>query len=89
MNGKGGTHEVRVADLPAELGKGVEPLGGRTERGLKPLITNAPFLDSQGAVGGYFVVEADDLDAAIEQASRIPAAHLGGAIEIRPSATYW
>jgi hypothetical protein len=55
----------------------------------KPLVTNGPLLDSKGTVGGYYVVEADDLDAAIEQASRIPAARLGGAIEIRPSATYW
>ena len=40
-------------------------------------------------VGGYLVFEADDLDAAIELASRIPAARHGGAIEIRPVATYW
>jgi len=33
--------------------------------------------------------EADDLDAAIELAARIPAARLGGAIEVRPVATYW
>jgi hypothetical protein len=43
---------------------------------------------SEGA-GGYLVFEADDLDAAIELASRIPAARHGGAIEIRPVATYW
>ena len=36
------------------------------------------------ALGGYLFFEADDLDAAIELASRIPAARLGGAIEIRP-----
>ena len=40
-------------------------------------------------MGGYAVLEADDLDAAIEVASRIPAARLGGAVEIRPSETYW
>jgi hypothetical protein len=40
-------------------------------------------------VGGYAVLEADDLDAAIEVAARIPAARLGGAVEIRPSETYW
>jgi len=43
---------------------------------------------SEGA-GGYLVFEADDVDAAIEVASRIPAARHGGAIEIRPIATYW
>jgi hypothetical protein len=46
-----------------------------------------PYL-SEGA-GGYLVFEADDLDAAIDLASRIPAARHGGAIEIRPVATYW
>ena len=40
-------------------------------------------------VGGYLIVEADDLDAAIEVAARIPAARHGGAVEIRPVATYW
>lgn len=43
----------------------------------------------QEALGGYFVLEADDLDAAIELAAKIPAARFGGAIEIRPSETYW
>jgi len=39
--------------------------------------------------GGYFILEADDLDAAIKVALQIPAARLGGAIEVRPVATYW
>jgi hypothetical protein len=41
------------------------------------------------AIGGLFVLEADNLDTAIEVAARVPAARLGGAIEIRPSETYW
>jgi hypothetical protein len=41
------------------------------------------------AVGGYFLLEAENLDAAIEVAARVPAARLGGAIEIRPCETYW
>jgi len=36
------------------------------------------------AIGGYLVFEADDLDAAIELASRVPAAWMGGAVEVRP-----
>lgn len=43
----------------------------------------------QEGAGGYLVFEADDRDAAIDLASRIPAARHGGAIEIRPVATYW
>jgi hypothetical protein len=53
----------------------------------KTITTNGPYTTE--AVGGYFVLEADDLDAAIELAARIPAARHGGAIEVRPVATYW
>ena len=50
----------------------------------KTLITDGPFAETKEAIGGYLLFEADDLDAAIELASRIPAARLGGAIEVRP-----
>jgi hypothetical protein len=53
------------------------------------LTTDGPFAAVKEAIGGFFVLEADDLDAAIEVASRVPAARLGGAIEIRPVETYW
>jgi hypothetical protein len=52
----------------------------------KTLTTDGPFVEMKEALGGYFFIEADDLDAAIELAARIPAARLGGAIEIRPLA---
>ena len=39
--------------------------------------------------GGYAVLEADNIEAAIEIAAKIPAARLGGAIEIRPAEKYW
>jgi hypothetical protein len=55
----------------------------------KTLTTDGPFVEIKEAIGGYAVLEADDLDAAIELASRIPTARLGGAIEIRPSEKYW
>ena len=57
--------------------------GGRT------LTTDGPFAGMKEAVGGWFVLEADDLDAAIEIASKVPAARYGGAVEIRPSEVYW
>jgi hypothetical protein len=60
----------------------------RVEDG-KTLTTDGPFMAAKEALGGYFVLEADDLDAAIELATKIPAARFGGAIEIRPSETYW
>lgn len=48
------------------------------------LTTDGPFVETKEALGGYLFFEAEDLDAAIELASRIPAARLGGAIEVRP-----
>jgi hypothetical protein len=50
----------------------------------KTLTTDGPFVAVKEALGGYLIFEAGDLDAAIELASRIPAARLGGAIEVRP-----
>ena len=55
----------------------------RVEEG-ETLVTDGPFAEAKEAIGGYLLFEADDLDAAIELASRIPAARLGGAIEVRP-----
>jgi hypothetical protein len=51
----------------------------------RTLTTDGPFVDTKEALGGYLFFEADDLDAAIALAARIPAARLGGAIEIRPT----
>ena len=50
----------------------------------RTLTTDGPFVAVKEALGGYLFLEADDLDAAIELAARIPAARLGGGIEIRP-----
>jgi hypothetical protein len=50
----------------------------------KTLTTDGPFAEIKEAIGGYLLFEADDLDAAIELAARIPAARMGGAIEVRP-----
>lgn len=48
------------------------------------LVTDGPFVEMKEALGGYLFYEADDLDAAIALAARIPAARMGGAIEVRP-----
>jgi hypothetical protein len=50
----------------------------------KTLTTDGPFVAIKEALGGYLFFEADDLDAAIELAARIPAARMGGAVEVRP-----
>jgi hypothetical protein len=48
------------------------------------LLTDGPFVDAKEHVGGFCLVEADGLDAALEIAARIPAARMGGAVEVRP-----
>jgi len=55
----------------------------RVEDG-ETLVADGPFVETKEALSGYLFFEAADLDAAIELASRIPAARLGGAIEVRP-----
>ena len=57
----------------------------RVEDG-QTLTTDGPFVTVKEALAGWLVYEADDLDAAIELAARIPVARLGGAIEVRPLA---
>jgi len=63
---------------PPEAATTVRVEDGRT------LTTDGPFVAVKEALGGYLFFEADDLDAAIEVAARIPAARLGGAVEVRP-----
>ena len=67
---------------PPETATTVRVQDGRT------LTIDGPFVEIKEAIGGYCFVEADDLDAAIELASRIPAASMGGAIEVRPLAEW-
>ena len=50
----------------------------------KTITTDGPFVETKEALNGYLLFEADDLDAAIELAAKIPAARLGGGIEVRP-----
>jgi hypothetical protein len=49
----------------------------------KTLTTDGPFAETREQLGGYYIVEARDLDAAIAIAARIPTARLGS-IEVRP-----
>lgn len=61
-----------------EMATTVRVQDGRT------LTTDGPFVEMKEALGGYLFFDADDLDAAIGLAARIPAARMGGAIEVRP-----
>jgi hypothetical protein len=48
------------------------------------LVTDGPFADTKEVFGGYYLLEVDDIDAAIALAARLPAARMGGSIEVRP-----
>ena len=67
-----------AALYPAETATTVRVQDGRT------LVTDGPFADTKEILAGFYLVEADDLDAATEIAARIPAARIGGSVEIRP-----
>jgi hypothetical protein len=63
---------------PVETATTVRVEGGQT------LLSDGPFVEAKEHLGGYYLLEADDLDAALEIAARVPAARMGGAIEVRP-----
>ena len=48
------------------------------------LTTDGPFAETKEVLGGFYLYEADDLDSALEVAARIPAARMGGVVEVRP-----
>jgi len=84
-----------IVDEYLAIGQSPEVVGGdqlqpvetattvRVENG-EVLLTDGPFVDAKEHLGGYCLVEADDLDVALEIAARIPAARMGGAVEVRP-----
>jgi hypothetical protein len=63
---------------PAETATTVRVEGG------EKLLTDGPFMDAKEHLGGFLLVEANDLDVALDIAARIPAARMGGAVEVRP-----
>jgi hypothetical protein len=77
-----------ISSSPGVIG-GHELAGGETATTVRvqdgrTLTTDGPFAETKEALGGFYLFEADDLDAALEIAARIPAARRGGAIEVRP-----
>ena len=63
---------------PAETATCVRVAGGRT------LMTDGPYADTKEVLGGFALIEAANLDQAIEVAARIPIIRFGGVVEIRP-----
>jgi nucleotide-binding universal stress UspA family protein len=77
-----------IRKLPGVVGGGqLQPVETATTVRVQDgetLLTDRPFIDAKEHLGGYLVIEADHLDAALDIAAQIPAARMGGAIEVRP-----
>lgn len=72
-----GLFKAGEALQPSSTATTVRVRDGRT------LTTDGPFAETKEQLGGYYVIDARDLDEAIEVAARIPGA-LDGSIEVRP-----
>jgi hypothetical protein len=79
---------VELADDPRVVGgaqlQGVQTATTVRVQDERSLITDGPFADTKEVFGGFYLVEADDLDGALAFAARVPAARLGGCVEVRP-----
>lgn len=82
---RGSGHLVDVASLEHRRAVTLRPRDGGTS------ITDGPFAEAKEVIGSFFIIEAEDLDEAVQVASLHPAAkwgeHLGFAVEVRPIAT--
>jgi hypothetical protein len=69
-------------ELVASLAATKDTTSVRPRQG-KPPVTDGPYVETKEQLGGYFVIEAPDLDAAIKWAARCPGSH-HGSVEVRP-----
>jgi hypothetical protein len=76
-----------IRELPGCIGGAqLQPIETATTvrvQGGESLITDGPFADTKEVFGGYYLFERDDLDEMLEIAAKVPAARMGGSVEIR------
>jgi hypothetical protein len=72
---KAGVYQGQGAPLEAS---------GKVVRGARKTVSDGPFAESKDLVGGYAIVEAKDLEAAVEIARGCPTYEKDGAVEVRP-----
>jgi len=75
---KSGHHKGGAPLQPTSTATTVRQKGG------KVVTTDGPFVETKEQLGGYYLVEAKNLDEAIDIAKRIPSVRVGGVIEVRP-----
>lgn len=80
-------HDVYAREMTdaGEMTFGRSLAGAEQTRSLRPDgVTDGPYVESAESVVGFYVVEADDIDAALAIARRNPILHQGGGVELRP-----
>jgi hypothetical protein len=79
---------MALAESPGVIGgEQLQPVETATTVRVKDgetLLTDGAFIEAKEHLGGFFLVEADELDEALELAARVPAVRMGGAVEVRP-----
>lgn len=77
--------QVAAMGAKIESGKALQPTPTATSiRG--DVVTDGPFVETKEALGGYYLIEAKDLDQALEAAKLCPAGY--GGVEVRPIMTF-
>jgi hypothetical protein len=64
-------------------GAPLEP-GGKVVRGQRKAVSDGPYAEAKDLVGGYAIIEAKDIDHAVEIARGCPTYEKDGAVEVRP-----
>lgn len=90
MQAYGAFNQELVASGSFVAGDALQPVATSTSvrvRGGKTEVTDGPFAETKEQLGGYYLMECENLDQAIEWAAKIPTAQTG-TIEVRPILTY-
>jgi hypothetical protein len=75
--------ELPVTEGGAQLQPSTTATTVRVDNG-STLTTDGPFAETKELLGGFYLIDVGDLDAALDFAAKVPAARFGGAVEVRP-----
>jgi hypothetical protein len=77
-----------LSELPSTVG-GAQLQPGATATTVRVddgsvLTTDGPYAETKELLGGFYLIDVDDIDAALDFAAKVPAARMGGLVEVRP-----
>ena len=75
--------ELPVTTGGAQLQPGATATTVRVADG-ETLLTDGPYAETKEVLGGFYLIDVGDLDAALDFAAKVPAARMGGLVEVRP-----